>query len=250
MKTFKQFLLEDNLPTDAAEIAALIKRDCASFLSKSKFRSSNQSTWLWRGTNDFVKNAFNMHTVRESRMPTDISRNLHYAIDNALKNLTGYNFRSGQIIFASGDANQAATYARDKYPSIIFPIGDFDFCWSKDVKDAYDFFDNRGEPFGESEIRRALGLNPNRGGDHLDRKEWAELVSKFIEGGYSNYVFNKDLDTAIKSNVEIMIKCKSYYSLTWNQMTTYHYWSDNPEQPSVSDPDHKFHTTFKVLGLL
>ena len=197
MKTFKQFILEGSEPN----IIELIKRDCSKFLKESKLKRFFKESLLqpvYRGleppTYQVTKLAAstddeNIHwfegTVRTDRKPLSTKQEHHEIVDNLLKQQFGWNVRSAGL-FCSGSIDTAGFYGK---VHMIFPIGDYEFVWSKKYSDLY------------GEVMAVY---------NLDIEEAERLINALIANG--KYT-NRNLVEAIKSKHEISFKCDRYYAV-------------------------------------
>lgn len=178
-----------------------VAQDCKSFLYHKE-----PSQVLYRGmkpSGDFVYDK----VVRKDRVPTSTNIGISERIDEYFKKKFGYPFRS-QSIFLTSNYPMASVYG-EIYS--IYPVGDFQFLWSPEVKDLYvklnalmiteynihnRFFDQDYNE-GEGKKRKERFLND------LD-----EIIKDFE---YQR----TDLSTAIDSRREIMIRVNSYHAIKY-----------------------------------
>lgn len=260
MLTFKEFLLEktssdsknSELSPEHEFIVETIKRDCGPWLKKSN------GFLAYRGyehylSNGFVKmvptpeenkgtDDFLIGSVRTDRHPKDSPPWLHDALNEYFKSKTGVPVRSASL-FCIGDRSIASNYASNVY--CVFPIGDFNYTWSKLVADATDTFyigPNQGCQLSEAggdlniQIDKAFAkyLKENNleaydsANDyfesikcdvraHSSRSIWAKFAVDFIKST-DLWIFNKGLTEALSpgseyNQHEIMIVCDKYYLL-------------------------------------
>lgn len=114
---------------------------------------------------------------REDRKPKDTPIEIHNEMNMLMEQHFGKKFRNG--LFTSGDIVQAQGYNLNVFR--VFPIGEFDFCWSHEYVDA------------------AIGLlehNP--------------------ESLIPDYYSNTDLKWAIESQNEIMLYANKCYVVSVN----------------------------------
>lgn len=181
MKVNELILLE----ADAENLVAILERDCGPFLKQSK-----KQGLLYRGIKGSFSNKgttaegikYAIKEVRTDRKPLHTTESHHEIIDAWFKKKFGFNARS-ESMFCFGDvgSDNIAQYGK-KY--IVFPIGDFKYVWSSEVRDLWQDFDNQN-------VR--------------DESDIIDLLndSEYTKAG---------LGTAVSSNNEIMIKCEKYYA--------------------------------------
>ncbi len=189
MKTFKQFILEDNSP----DLKDFLQKNCKNFLSKIR---SNPDT-LTRGiesipsrvskfnifANDSDFQAFTAD-VRKDRKPLSISDDKHTIINNWFFDNFGIYHRSQSLFCFGGIKNKTTgTYIYGPIKCLIFPIGDFSYVWSPNIA---DLFGDLGSAQSEEQI--------------LDLLEEAKYK-------------NNDFAGALASKNEIMINCDSYLAV-------------------------------------
>ncbi len=167
-------------------VLELIRKNCKPFLKESG------GQFLFRGTKKRVPRGMAKITTRPDRRPLDTPKELHDYMDKHFKKKFGWKGRS-EGVFCLGDEHEASVYG---YTYAMFPIGQFKFIWSPSIMDLTS-------DFREEEILV--------GTDYGNEDDW--------EGGDNNPRFqqliktytDKNLKKAIRSDNEIMIKCKEYY---------------------------------------
>ena len=173
------------------EFKKIIERDCASYIKQVGFKMP-----LYRGMEKVSNPAFIIETpdedvpvykkrVRLDRVPSAFSVEMHSMIDNWFNEKFQIKARS-QTVFATGDKMDALLYGE---AFIIFPIGEFKYVWSPNVADLFS---------------KGLSSNPHELSMQLQKYQYRDT----------------DLEEAIKSDCEIMIKCDSYYAIS-----SYDYWN-------------------------
>jgi hypothetical protein len=117
----------------------LIKQDCQPFLTNnlSAMKSGGR---LMRGISkiDPLTDAFITQKVwvNKTRRPTDTPLQFHFLIDMFMEETLGYAYRSSSC-FASTSKAMAGSYGM---AYTIFPIGDYDICYSPTVNDLFEWF--------------------------------------------------------------------------------------------------------------
>lgn len=179
---------------------------------------SNDDQWMYRGMDDELipRDGFvSVLQTRKDRRPKDTPGILHDALNTMLTREFGIPYRS-QGLFVSGNPGEALHYGK---VAIILPEGDFKFCWSTSVSDAYAHFEL-------NPARRFVAANSHRHGykpedvperqtdfvNFLEATEWARsLFNEWFTELYhmSNYT-DTDFSDAVDSDNEIMISCDEY----------------------------------------
>jgi len=165
-----------------------LKKDCGPFLSVLK--SSN--TFLYRGFWVKGEKRKELHKCetgivyfkskpKKDRKPKDMERADHDELNELLKKKFGWKPRS-QGVFATGDQSEAGAYGDD---FLFFPIGEFKYVWSRDIKDLFQYIRDK---------REKESIEP----------DFQEIVDTYTD---------KDIIGAIKKGHELSIKCSSYYAV-------------------------------------
>lgn len=246
MITFKQFILDESANADfgtldAKTIARVIFEDCKPFLRESKFDPKNAySTGLFRGLSrakfGATRPILKLSAIK-NRTPSDSPIQLQQTLDRYFKEKFGYRFRADGTFCSYGEM-LARDYG-DAY--LIFPSGEFQFCYSQTIGDAFSFFDNRindEEPEGLEEMSKHLGQRLED--PYLYNKEqampypeWLEIVDAYLD--HANPYTVQNLRAAqhkphVGSHAEIMLGCESYYALYYPSTP-----SDNPATEKQSE---------------
>jgi len=170
------------------DILATIEKDCKPFLSLiggdiSKYR-------MFRGM-PFSRNSGNIFRKQirlDDRRPMSTADIKHDRYNHFFQEVYGQPFRNS--LFATGDRKMAKYYG---YPFVVFPIGNFDWLWSKDVND----------------LALDIHFPPVAGFHNVPPSQ--EVIDDKLE--FAGYRKNHDLKAAIASGNEIMIRGKEYYAV-------------------------------------
>lgn len=231
MITFKKFLNEteeDLTIFDAHTIANTIKRDCSKWLKEVKnpkefpvYRGSREDLTSKNFTVTYppthIGPILNKKSVRTDRRPKDTSKKLHDYVDGWLNKQFNIKFRS-QSVFVTGDVSKAVDFG---LTYLVFPIGDYDYCWSHDFKDMTEDIDNAIR-FRVEKLFKSGDLS-QRDFNYI-KQDYGFLISGIlnIDDGEdildyvlneAGYKMNSDLLKAIRMGNEIMISCDEYYML-------------------------------------
>lgn len=220
MITFKDFITEEQVLDDAyaLKVAKTIVKNCGPYLKQIGHDVTGNI--LYRG----IKNtpdvgAFATMKPNKRRKPSDTSLRISRILNSELQKQFGANFRSAAT-FCTGNRGIASDYGQTH---IVFPAGNFKFCWSKQIQDAYPFFDGSADvryPAGLDIICKALGIHrtdivdPRDTHFRVSSKAWADTVQKFLQKKGHEYYSDQDIRAAIKSKNEIMVVCDRYYTLS------------------------------------
>jgi len=180
MKSTEFITDEDEM---AEKYAGLILEDCQAYLRQNNPKNAPMYRGIKATTMDRRENTFLKKRVRlDDRTPKDTSTDLHGILNDYFNERYGAPFRNA--MFCTGDFNFARNYGQVFH---IFPRGNFEFLWSKDVDDLYSM---RDEYFG------MVGAQ-----------------EEFLTALKNTQYYTTDLPNALKYNNEIMMRCNSYYAL-------------------------------------
>lgn len=179
----------------------VIIQKCAPFLSKVGGFEKYITQPLYRG----MKRQYGItHLLNrtENRQPRDTPAPIHALINDWFKKNTGYYWRSNAV-FATGDYDMADKYG---YVNVFFPVGDFNFCWSKNYTDLFTALQNY-----------TTVLNDYSSGDRSSQ-EMARIenqINILLDRG--EYTVNQNLQGAIDSGKEIMFSCSQYIVIPYQE---------------------------------
>ena len=208
MKTFKEYLLEDEFVLD---FETLITNNCADFLEESrhqgllyrglKLSSSAGSGYCMMGDEKVPYWGFE---VRKDRKPMNTPEVISTAVDDWFDAKFGIRARSQAIFcFGEGAKNTASLYGQTR--AIIFPIGKIRYIWSDKVTDLYDEINldilTGGFSRIKDEYQTADGeLDTEKLGYFLDKMHYKSM----------------GLGAAVRSSGEIMIECNKYIAFRYD----------------------------------
>lgn len=200
---FSKFLLESE---DDEKIIQILRNDCRPFL--------NEKALLYRGISNFNKFKIKKMRVEKNRLPANMPKVVHELLDDGFNSLFGFKARS-QSVFCTGSFIEAKKYG-DVYN--IFPIGNFKYCWSKDIEDIYNtdnwFLYKTANTESEKrvldlsvlflyfnsdwyELRESFLQNFEYFKNHFNFESWNNL-SDFIDTMDTNKEFRKQIDSFSK----------------------------------------------------
>ena len=198
------------------ETADNIHANCQFYLQqikgvKSEFPLDAKMSIAYRGMNskEHHETAIVLKDVRlGDRNPADSDKETHDYINREFTKLYGQPFRNA--LFITGNRSETQRYG---YTFQVFPVGQFKFIWSRSVKDLW--VEGR-------DMRRTLRLPT---GDTVDsetrlknEKYKSAVFKEFHERVISQYE-STDMKAAIGSGKEIMVRCKQYYAVNFDNMT-------------------------------
>ena len=181
------------------EILSIIKKNCGPFLTAINNQITDYP--LYRGAKwnqpALLFEPLIRKTARlDDRRPKDTNKLKHARINDYFIRTFDEPFRNS--VHVTGDEHQASFYGR---VFMMFPIGEFTFLWSPHIIDI------------------AFDIKWPAVGNFANVPPTQEVVDDVI--GNLDY-HTVDLITAIKSKVEIMIRCEEYYIIlpsTFNEVT-------------------------------
>ena len=162
----------------------LIRKHCQPYLQQV-----TNPTAMYRGFGAYNELFAHNEVDLNKRPPINTPPEVHKALNIYFKKQFGAEFRNA--LFCTGNSQDASYYGR---LFVVFPIGEFDFLWSPNIKDLFVEY-KRLAYKGETDLKEFIGL--------LKRK-----------GNYQT----TDLNAAIISGKEIMIRCHSYYGLNFEDI--------------------------------
>jgi len=194
MRTFKQFLLEEDTPY----LMDILKRDCKPYLDQI----THSSSLLFRGMKNFGEPQgkvkirkkevdYFKKLIRQDRQPKSTSPVIHQYVDDWFEKKFGVRPRGNAAFCHSWSASgRTEIYGKT---AIIFPIGEFEVIWSKNVMDLYDDFENMG----------------------ITRRSSREDVEFLLDDAK----FKKgNLEAALWTTAEIMVIGSSYYVIPYDSI--------------------------------
>lgn len=201
---FKEFLKEDKLDMLKQSFNS-IKRDCQPYLQQNK--SPIWLTPLFRGMDQTRvpdDDVFKKHVRLDNRQTSDIPDEISDAMNNWMTKEFGEPFRNA--LFVSGNENMANNYGRIY---LVFPIGNFTFLYHDKFKDIYSTFSSFRWTYGEKADRMVQGKLLQTRKDF--RKKFIEHIASVNNGNWKQ----DNLEGAINSKSEIMIRTKEYYAVNY-----------------------------------
>jgi hypothetical protein len=197
-------LYESNSDLSLEEAVKIFHDECKPFQKEIGFDGTFDFETLKRGMKNKPK--LFIGNVRPDRRPSDTPLPIHEFMDNWFYKKFGVKFRSNAM-FVTKSRGSAQIYG-DVY--IVFPIGEFKYCYSSTIDDLYATIANKIESKLSSYY---APLTKEKFNDFLsddDNLKFAlDIVEKILTE--SKYVDN-DLKY-VSYYPEIMINCKSYLAI-------------------------------------
>jgi len=208
---YKEFSEDNDATKDlsAEEVARYLINNCKFYLEQINYNVNLFA--LYRGSHDSPHDSLVTHKVRLSdRNPLNSPSLYHNIANDYFTKKFGEPFRNA--LFVTSDESEAAEYTGRTYgiPRIVFPEGIFTFIWSPEVRDLFTDlldgwqyedeaeYDDLPEPTDERNAEIANRFPDGKFEDELERNEYQDT----------------NLISAIKSKNEIMIRCKTYASVS------------------------------------
>jgi hypothetical protein len=215
---------------DFDNIKRLLERGCGDFISK--LRESDDNALIYRGVNsyDFDIPGLIMREVRKDRNPRDMKIDVADELDMHFKDKFGIGLRRSGV-FATKSFNEASRYATmvegstTLRPFIFFPIGDYDFYYSKSINDLFEIMEEEDwyrflqsgendyyleDVLGDSEVYKKDFSNDDWQ-EKLDEvyEKMSEDRDKFIRDVVNSY--EKGTSFSDINDQEITFICDNYY---------------------------------------
>jgi len=172
------------LPKSEAKIAIEIGKECKPFLKAINYDVFN--FLLYRGIGSRDADFFTANVKLDNRKPKDIPQHAHNLLNDYFTEQFGEPFRNS--LFTSHSYSDASEYGN---VYAIFPKGKFTFCWSSKYSDLLDLW-------------RKFSLGVDSQSDNVDKN----FMDNVADGDYQT----SNLQKAIESNNEIMIRCQSAFA--------------------------------------
>ncbi len=237
MVNMKLFEVAELLPVskqlDIIKTRNQIIRSCQPFVTQiGKDNIFKAGHMLYRGSRVLHSQLTTSETFTDRR-PLDTPPIIHHLFNEILFKKYGVKFRSDHVLFTTGKEDIAGTYG---HVNTIFPIGEFKFLWFTTSTDLYLFFLNLiedDESFNlitqrmklttsqitELQTLLELACETDHSIDELTEDE-IQLLTRCLENVilFAGPKFNVDLPKAIASGHEIMVHCKTYYSIDTSEI--------------------------------
>lgn len=164
-----------------------IVRDCQPYLGQV----SNPLA-MYRGMDIEEGSMIQSVVPLNSRTPRGMSEQMYMALNHEFTEEFGEPFRNAA--FCTGDLDHTEVFGDT---AVVFPIGIFTFLWSERVEDMnYEISDFEMELTDE---------------DYDAEFDVFEFIDQRVAGRYTD----ENLDAAVKSGNEIMIRSQSYYAMDY-----------------------------------
>ena len=197
-------LYESSSDLSLNDAVKIFHDDCIPFQKEIGFNGEFDFKTLKRGMKN--KPGLFIGNVRSDRKPTDTPLPIHEFMDNWFYEKFGVKFRSNAM-FATKSKGGSQIYGT---VYVVFPIGEFKYCYSTAVSDLYADITSKIESKLSSHY---APLTKEKFNDFLsddDNLKFAiDIVEKILSE--SKYI-DSDLEK-VSYNPEIMINCKSYLAI-------------------------------------
>jgi len=175
----RQYKIDDPEVLQVMKVIVTIGQECRPYLNQV-----SNPLGLFRGVDGGGK-AIKKRIRLDDREPQGMSRRTQSKVNRAFTDKFGAPFRNSML--CTGDENEAEAFG-NLYS--VFPIGDFKFLWSPEIYDLNNILWNIEEEQG-------------------DVIELDDIIKIVNDGNYKT----SDLEDAINSRNEIMIRGQGYYGI-------------------------------------
>ena len=194
----------------------MIKQDCGSVLKEI----TKAKKLIYRGATS-QNSLITRRKTRMNRRPLNTEIEIHKILDQSFKKKFGWRARS-QSITGTGSLNSAYVFGSQVY--MLFPIGEYEVIWIKNIGDIIQMIPLWIETFFEEDkagkrkinIRKLIKTWSDGVLKHIDpndpdvEKALLTKATKELEGIVSKATSGK-LSQALRGSHELMFKCKEYY---------------------------------------
>ena len=195
----KRYLTES---TGVFGVIDAIEKDCKPYMKFLK--SIKYSHFLIRDDSGRY-DSFIKKKVRKDRRPSDSTMTDHKKMDEWLLNRFGWKARSEALFCYGAGIRDLSTF-----DYMVFPIGNFKFVWSPDIRDAWNY--GGIDSYSKHTI-----------------SEWYDDARTYTD---------KDLNSSVKSQSEIMVKCGYAWLLNTNNL----YKNDFLDYLDIPEMSGYYHT--------
>lgn len=214
MVTFKAYLSEAKGAISIDDAIAGIQKECQPFLKANRDSLENDMC-IFRGLS--ASGLAYIGYPRADRKPKDTNHEFSELIDSYFNHKFGFKYRSNGL-FCSTVPGQARNYG-DVF--IVFPCDDYKIMYSENVDDLYDLLTGNSPKY--SDILYALDLDAEdvrnlyqkiKVTSQIEKDDIIEFDRIFDKLEYEETTEMQQISGYnFESGVELMLQCKSYYSL-------------------------------------
>ena len=195
----------NNVKLTMIETLLHITKECQPYLHQVGLENAFK---LFRGVGDTYGDDINKRVRLDARTPRSMDADLFNAINAYFKEIYGGEFRNSML--STGDQYHTRLFGRTY---AVFPKGDFKFLWSPRVKDFN---------FAAGDFGKQLRQNGRIEGSSFSSDNRDTVNELFLEEFVKEIDWHSiDLNSAIASEAEIMVRCKSYRGLNWDMFEDY-----------------------------
>lgn len=205
-------------------VVDLVRRDCKPFFKEAK----GSDGFLIRQTK-MIQGKYEVKKTRINREPTDTPEFIHKKLDDYLKDKFGWRARSNALFcWSSAVLTSPSIKKMPQSFGLVFPIGKFEFVWSSEIRDVYLEMEKFAKKYTDQSPMTEL--------QDLDETQLEEVWEEFRKSGLLESYTNKNLQRALKSRSEIMIRTGEYYFI-------------NPKELTDREMDELYSTIFYNRGI-
>jgi len=216
-----------------------IYKDCKPYFDLVK-KNKVQNKFLWRGSKSItLKNSFGKFSIRKNREPLDTCITMHKILNKIFKKYTKIKARS-ETVFGIPNKNTSKVYGK---PYILIPVGKFDYIWSKEIDDLYNyieikFFDTILKPLC---LRDNNYYNEwlNKYGENTENGKWYynEINTNIYNVEKAKNFIIKDIMKELNISKKESIKIFDETMLKWKPLYNYNEYIKLREKIAVDTLD-------------
>ena len=199
----KQFITEELNIGDPQDIIDILRKDCSDYI---KYKPNN--AYIYRGARLPRNTLIEKKIPRTNRKPKDTPEEVHEYLNKEFKKVFGWNVRS-EGVFCTSNYEETYNYGN---PYSMFPSNGFKVIYSGVVNDLLLYLEN---------IAHVIIQSNGFSSTWHARENWEEKIKSinikelYKQGG------PKDIDKALYTGNEMVIKCKFYYLVAPHFVTNY-----------------------------
>ena len=190
----QQFITEEHNTNDPQEIVSILRKDCSDYIKNKP----HGHYYIYRGASLPYNTIFKKKISRKNRKPKDMPEEVHEYLNKEFKKAFGWDVRS-EGVFCTGDSNEAEGYG---VSYCMFPSNGFKVIYSGVVNDLLLYFEN---------MVHVVTPSDSFSSSWHARENWEENIKSFDVKKLYKQGGPKDIDKALYTGNEMVIKCKFYY---------------------------------------
>jgi hypothetical protein len=160
---------------------------------------TDNGKYFYRGTRNTER--MKLIVPRQDRIPMNMPKNVHAFLDELFYDKFGWKPRSSGVFVSSNEMEAKAygSFTKNKVP-IFLATDPFKVVWSPKVPDLFVYLHGYGIISGDGPL------------SEYQKKKIVDVVNTYID---------RNIDEALKYDVEVMFKCNGYYLIDQDDITTF-----------------------------